>query len=351
MILVSRPETPDASGPGSTGRAAPMNGELRPGDVLDGRFAITETLCSGGMAVIFKASDLQNGGKLVVLKIPHQRVEMDPALFSRFQREEETGVRLDHPGVLKFIPVEGGKSRPYLVTEFLTGRTLFHQLQDCGCLPEKDALALAARICEPLQYLHEQGVIHRDLKPENIMLCDDGSLRIMDFGIARAGGTPRLTFIGFAPGTPHYMAPERVKCKRGDARTDIYSLGAILYEMLTGTIPFNDDDPLVIMNARVTGDPEAPRKVNPDLSPQAEEIVLHAMERDPARRHPSAAALKAELDAPYQVELTYRWRHLEVSTPRKRWLRKALHVALWCLVPLAVQVIAFFLLWHHFKKK
>ena len=130
--------------------------------------------------------------------------------------------------------------------------------------------------------MHENGVVHRDLKPANIMLCNDGSIRIMDFGIARAANARRLTFVGFTPtmGTPDYMAPEQVKGSRGDERTDIYSLGAILYEMATGEPPFAGDSPYVIMNARVTGDPQAPRKINPNLTPVLEEIILHAMERD-----------------------------------------------------------------------
>ena len=160
------------------------------------------------------------------------------------------------------------------------------------------------------------------------MLCHDGSIRLMDFGIARSDRSPRLTFVGFSPGTPHYMAPERVQCKRGDARTDIYGLGAILYEMLTGVIAFDHEDPMVIMNSRVTGDPEAPRKLNPAISPQAEEIVLRAMERDPARRYQTAAAMKADLDEPGQVELTGRCERLEPATPAKRAWRKArLHCA------------------------
>ena len=127
-----------------------------------------------------------------------------------------------------------------------------------------DALAIAGRICEALEYLHGQNVIHRDLKPENIMLCDDGSIRIMDFGIAKAAGLRRLTFAGFSAsmGTPDYMAPEQVKGKRGDARTDIYSLGAMLYEMVTGATPFEGTNPYAIMNARLTGDPVAPRKAS-----------------------------------------------------------------------------------------
>jgi serine/threonine protein kinase len=351
MKLGLCPVAPDTSERGANERQAPVDGELRPGDVLDGRFAITEMLCRSGMATIFRAQDLHSGDKPVVLKVPHKLAEIDPALFSRFQREEEIGGKLNHPSVVKFVPVYGEKSRPYIVTEYLSGRTLFHKLRDCQMLPEKDALALASRICEVLEYLHSRGIIHRDLKPENIMLCDDGGIRIMDFGIARAVGTRRLTFIGFAPGTPNYMAPERVKCKRGDERTDIYGLGAILYEMLTGTIPFDDDDILVIMNARVTGDPEAPRKLNPKLSPQAEEIVLRAMDRNPANRHQTAASLKKELDAPEQVEVTDRSRLLKVSTPWKRGLRKIRQIAMCCLVPPAILVMAFFLLWHHYAKK
>src|SRR4029078_4392487 len=152
-------------------------------------------------------------------------------------------------------------------------------MQQIRPLPEADALPIASQICDGLQYLHAQGVIHRDLKPQNVMLCSDGSLRIMDFGIAKAAASRRITFGGFSPtmGTPDYMAPEQVKGQRGDERTDIYSLGAILYEMLTGKVPFECDNAYTIMNARLAGDPIAPRKVNQNLSPQVEEIVLHAM--------------------------------------------------------------------------
>ena len=127
-----------------------------------------------------------------------------------------------------------------------------------------------------------------DLKPQNIMICNDGSIRIMDFGIAKSLKMRRITFVGFSPamGTPDYMAPEQVKGKRGDERTDIYALGAILYEMCTGATPFEGESPYAVMNARVTGDPVAPRKVNPKLTPAVEEIILHAMERNPAERYP-----------------------------------------------------------------
>jgi serine/threonine-protein kinase len=193
--------------------------------------------------------------------------------------------------------------------------------------------------------------LHRDLKPENIMLCNDGTLRLMDFGIARVASARRMTFIGFAPGTPHYMAPERINGKRGDPRTDIYSLGAIIYEMLTGVIPFNDEDVTAIMEARVTGDPEPLRKLNPKITPHAEEIVLHAMDRDPEKRPATAAALKAALDEPIKVELTGRCERLVPSTPFRRGLRKARTIVLWAVVPVVVQVVLFFVLWHYLKLK
>jgi serine/threonine-protein kinase len=337
--------TQTAAGPSAAG-----NGKLCPGAVLDGRFAITEMVRGGGMATIFKARDLENNGHFVAVKIPHENVEMDAALYSRFQREDEIGVELNHPSVLRFVAV-AKRSRLYIVTEFLTGTTLFHVLRERRRLPEKEALAIAARICDALQYLHEHGVVHRDLKPENIMLCEDGTLRLMDFGISLGAASRRLTFVGFAPGTPHYMAPERVHGRRGDRRTDIYSLGAMLYEMLTGKIAFNDEDISVILNSRVTGDPEPPRRLNPAISPQAEEIVLHAMERHPAQRYEMAAAMLAELQAPEHVTLTGRRDRLKISTPARRRWRTIRIVAFWVLVPLAAQVLLFLLLWRHLSKK
>jgi serine/threonine-protein kinase len=303
------------------------------------------------MATILKALDLERGGEAVAVKVPDEKFEMDVTMFGRFQREEEIGAALNHPAVLKFIPVKN-KSQPYFVTEFLTGKTLYQALRDRGGrLPEAEALALGARICDALQYLHDHGILHRDLKPENVMLCQDGSIRVMDFGIAHWPGARRLTFIGFAPGTPHYMAPERVRGRRGDARTDIYSLGAMLYEMLTGVIAFNHEDITVIMDERVTGDPKAPRKVNPAISAQAEEIVLHAMEREPEKRYQTAAAMKMEVESPTSVAVTGRCDRLETSTPWKRRWPKIRSVALWILVPLALQVLAFLLLWLHYSHR
>ncbi len=323
--------------------------ELRPGQVLDNRFQILETVSRSGMATIFKATDL-NTRLPVAIKVPLLQYESDPGFYSRFQREEEIGSRLNHPYILKFYSVpEELRTRPYIVTEYLRGYTLSHLLNSVRPMPEKDAIKLASRVCEALAYMHEQGVVHRDMKPQNVMICYDGTIRVMDFGIAKAGGR-RMTFTGFTPavGTPDYMAPEQVKGKRGDERTDIYSLGAMLYEMVVGVPPFQceNENPLVIMNARVHGDPIAPRKRNPNVSSQTEEIILHAMERDPKKRYQSAAAMKAELDNPAAVQLTGRCDRLQEAVFGKPGWKKALWIALAISVPLAILILLILLIIH-----
>ena len=289
---------------------------FQPGHVLDGRFRISELISRSGMATIFKAEDIENSNQLVVLKVPHLEFESDPNFYSRFQREERIGLELKHPYILKFLPAEN-KSRPYIVTEYLKGCTLEHMLKAMRPLPEKDALKIASLVCDALQAMHDHGVIHRDLKPQNIMICCDGTIRVMDFGLARDTVTRRITQAGnsMSMGTPDYMAPEQVQGKRADKRTDIYNLGALLYEMLAGVVPFQDDNPWAALNARVTGDPVAPRKLNPDLSAQAEEIVLRALQREPTARYGSAAAMKAEIDNVELVRVTGLADRLQEPTP------------------------------------
>jgi serine/threonine protein phosphatase PrpC len=284
-----------------------MGSELEVGQVLDGRYRVTDLISRSGMASIFKATDVSNE-QVVALKVPFMQFESDPGFYSRFQREQDIGRALNHPYILHLLDSpEQKKSRPYLVMEFLEGQTLGHLMQRIHPMPEHDAIRLVSRICEALHYMHEHDVVHRDLKPDNIMICNDGTIRIMDFGIAKFEGR-RLTFGGFTPamGTPDYMAPEQVRGKRGDRRTDIYSLGAILYEMVTGQTPFQGENPFVIMNNRLSGDPIAPREINEAISPQVEEIILHAMSRLPQDRYPDALSMKAELDSPEKVQLTGR---------------------------------------------
>jgi serine/threonine protein phosphatase PrpC len=308
---------PPAPAGGAAAAAATGTGEPGPGKVLDDRFEITDLVARSNMASIFKATDRKTG-QSVAVKIPLMALESDIAGYERFKREEEIGARLNHPSILKVIKVEG-KSRPYLVMEFLEGQTLAAVLAKRKRFSEAEAVAYASQICDALEYLHANGIAHRDLKPQNIMVCADGSLRLFDFGIARVETARRLTFVGLTPalGTPDYISPEQVRGRRGDHRSDIYSLGAILYEMVTGSTPFEGENPYVVMNARVTGDPEAPRKINPELGPAVEEIILHALERDPRKRYQSAADMKRELDHLDQVEVTHRDQRLRAPQPWK----------------------------------
>jgi serine/threonine protein kinase len=317
------------------------------GQVLDDRFVLQDLVGQGGMGSVFRALDLSTG-RVVAVKVPFFELESDPVFFSRFQREIEIGSSLDHPGILKVFPVTRA-SRPYLAMEYLEGETLWDFLQRARPLPLHDALRIALMVCDALQYMHGRGVVHRDLKPNNIMLCHDGSLRIMDFGIAVTAAKRRVTFVGFSArlGTPHYMAPEQVRGRQGDARMDLYGLGAILYEMTTGHAPFEEqEDAYAIMQARLTGDPVAPRMHNPQITPEVEELILCAMAREPDDRYPSASAMKRDLCSPGRIQVTGRANRLtvpHVTAPHWRVVRVV-------AVALVIPVVLFFVFWLLLKR-
>jgi serine/threonine protein kinase len=304
----------------------PAKGELTVGMLLDDRFELNELVARSYQAQIFKARDRATGAT-VAIKAPLLAVESEPAGFERFRREEQIGEQLDHPAILRFIPV-GDKSRPYLAMEFIEGETLHAVMVRTGPMPEREAARICGVVCDALEHLHLKGIAHRDIKPENLVLCRDGQYRLIDFGLACTARTRRLTFakLSSVMGTPDYIAPERAQGKRGDHRSDIYSLGAILYQMLTGVPPFDGENPFIVMNARLIGDPVPPRSVRADLSPEMEEIVLHAMERDPGRRYESALAMKGELENRGTVTLTQRHLRLAAASPwraRLSWMRAA----------------------------
>jgi serine/threonine-protein kinase len=247
------------------------------------------------MASIYRATDLRSGRE-VALKIPHPAMEADPNLYDRFSREEEIGASLDHPNVMRTFP-NRDRSRVYMVMEWVPGRLLRSILAENGKLPQERAIHIALGILDALGYIHNHGVVHRDLKPENIMVDEHDNVKLIDFGIASQAGAKRLTYAGFsqALGTPDYIAPEQVRGKRGDQRSDLYAMGVMLYEMLSGKTPFTGPSPLAVMNDRLINHPIPPREADPSISPQLQEVLYRALERDPHNRYAAAAEFSRDL--------------------------------------------------------
>jgi serine/threonine protein kinase len=323
------------------------------GQTLDGRFLLVEQIGRGGMATIFRAEDLERDHEVVVVKVPLPIFSSGVGTWSIFQREEEIGRKLDHPYVLKFRALPASRRRSYVVTELVPGRTLAARLAAERPLPEADALRIAAQLCAAVAHLHERGFVHYDLKPANVMLCPDGGIRLIDFGLAHSAAGTRFAPGGPVPaiGSSDYVAPEQIRRRRGRTSVDIYGVGALLYEMLTGRPPFEGDDPFVVASARTLGDPPAPRALNPRLSPHAEEIVLRALRRAPAERYPTAAVMRAALEHPDRVVVSGLSARLRPPTRARRALRLLRYWTLVCVVPLATQVGLFWLLWRHFARK
>jgi serine/threonine-protein kinase len=288
------------------------------------------------MASIFRGTDLRTG-QHVAIKVPHPEMESDPVFFDRFHREQEIGEALDHPAVMK---VFGGddRSKIYMVMEWVEGRLLRQILDQQKKLPPERAVKITLGLLSALEYIHSHGIVHRDLKPENIMVNAEDGIKLIDFGIAAKAGARRLTFAKLSQimGTPEYISPEQVKGKRGDGRSDIYALGVMLYEMLTGKPPFQGPNPFAIMNDRLLNNPIPPREIDPSISPQLQEVIYRALERDPKNRYATAKEFAWDLEHLDQVGAADRPELRNWKQRRTPWLRRVLFYIMLALIPVVV---------------
>jgi eukaryotic-like serine/threonine-protein kinase len=313
--------------------------QLKPGERFE-YFRIEAFIIRTGMTTIYRATDLRTG-QPVAIKIPHPELECDPTFYSRFQREIAIGKKLRHPGVVQTLD-SSNLDQLCIVMEWIDGRFLREILAKEGKLSVERATNIARNVCESLEYIHSQGVVHRDLKPENIMVGEGDCTKLIDFGISAAEGMRRLTFSKFsnAMGTPDYISPEQIKRKHSDGRSDVYALGVILFEMLTGQTPFNGPNPFAVMNDRLVNDPPSARELEPEISAQVQEILYRAMERDPENRYTGAREFAAALAHPECVELIDRAARKEQRPARLPFLKRILSYTMLLIIPVVIFTLA-----------
>jgi serine/threonine-protein kinase len=303
-------------------------------------YRIEAPVARSGMASIYRATDTRDG-RVVAIKIPHPDLEADPVLFDRFKREAGIGEKLNHPQVMRVFGGEP-RSRMYMVMEWCDGR-LLRDILDEGRIPQERAIHIATGVLDALEYIHANGVVHRDLKPENIMVDENDNIKLIDFGIASDAAAKRLTYANFtaAIGTPNYISPEQVKGKRGDGRSDIYSIGVILYEMLTGKLPFTGPNPMAAMNERLLNHPMPPSVANPSITPQLQEILYRALERDPKNRYSHAAEFKRDLEHMDQVGVEDRPELRDWQKRKSQTSRKILYYGGLAMIPVIILLLMF----------
>jgi serine/threonine protein kinase len=307
---------------------------LEAGSQLDS-YRIEAPVARSGMASIYRAVDTRDN-RVVALKIPHPDLEADPILFDRFQREAGIGEKLNHPRVMRVFGGEK-RSRVYMVMEWCEGR-LLRQILDEGRISRDGAIRITVEVLEALQYAHDHGVVHRDMKPENVMVDDHDNVKLIDFGIASDSAARRLTYANITAtlGTPNYISPEQVKGKRGDGRSDIYAVGVMLYEMLTGKLPFTGSSPMQVMNDRLLNYPTPPTMLEPSISPQLQEVIYRALERDPKNRYAKANEFAHDLEHLDEVGVEDRPELREWHKRKAHWPRKFFYYAALALIPVVI---------------
>ena len=322
--------------------------------MLDNRFRLFEEIGRGGMSIVYRAEDIADGNRIVAVKVPLPMFSSGTGAWSMFQREAEILAALEHHAIVRFVAAgQSGLRSSYLVTEYVEGATLASLLQARGAFAEDQAIEIARRLCQAVEYIHERGIVHYDIKPGNVILRPNGTIKLIDFGLAHEAATTGFAWPGRPPpiASSDYVAPEQIQRRRGRKSADVYAVGVVLYELLTGQAPFPGDDPFVVASARLLGDPPAPRAIEPRVSRQAEEIALRALRRDPAERFASAAAMRHDLDQPDRIVITGLADRLQPVTLARRRARLLRHAAAVALGPIAAQIVLFLLLWRHFATR
>ncbi len=294
-------------------------------------YRIEAAVARSGVATVYRAVDVRDG-RTVALKVPHPDLEADPVLFERFRREAAIGEKLSHPGVMR-VYAEVERSRVYMVMEWCEGQPL-RQIMNEGRMATDRAIRIAVAVLDALQYIHDNGVVHRALSPECIMVDAGDRVKLIDFGLAAAATSRRVTYTSLTDelGGANYISPEQVEGKRGESRSDIYAMGVILYEMLTGKLPFTGSSPLKVMNERLLNHPIPPRVAAPAISPQLQEVLYRALEKDPKNRYARAHDFVHDLEHLDRVGVEDRpelraWRRRKAHLPRKIAVYAALMLA------------------------
>ena len=265
------------------------------GKRLDGRYEIHELIGVGGMANVYRCTDTLDDRE-VAIKILKDEFLNNDEFIRRFKNESKAIAMLSHPNIVKVYDVSFGDMIQYIVMEYIDGITLKEYIDQQGIIEWKDVLHLTIQVLKALQHAHECGIVHRDIKPQNIMLLQDGTIKVTDFGIARFSDKATRTMTDQAIGSVHYIAPEQARGDSTDGKTDIYSVGVMLYEMLTGTLPFDGDSAVTVALMQLQSTPKRPREVNPAIPAGLEQITMRAMEKNPEDRYTSAAEMLSDIE-------------------------------------------------------
>src|ERR687895_1742963 len=262
--------------------------------VFDGRYRVLRRLGSGGMANVYLAED-EELGRRIAIKILNERHAADEQFIERFRREAKNAAGLSHPNIVQIYDRGEAEGTYYIAMEYLEGQTLKEMAAHREPLPVGEAIAYARQILAALRFAHRKGIVHRDIKPHNALIDDDGRLKVTDFGIARAGPSSQMTEAGSIIGTAQYLSPEQARGSAVDQRSDLYSIGVVLYELLTGTVPFTGDTPVEIAMKHLSDTPRPPSALRTEIPPDLDMVVLRALAKNPDDRFQTADEMDAEL--------------------------------------------------------